>query len=965
MAEPISFVASVIGIATLAENVATKGYRYLKAARNCSDEVRALMAEVNVLCGILKRLEILVQSDEDDAEDPVEHSQHFRSGDEAEDESNESGKKLQPPGFIYECQKTLVEIEGILNNFGHAGTQQAQSTHTRHSKRGSLSGFRRLEPRDLKWPLVRSKTLQLIQALERYKSTCTMALAGDGLVGIHTVLEQQKVMNKHLADLKGIQGKMLDLSLNQEQEKALTWLSPVNPALKLQQLSRDRQHGTGTWLCDLPEMTQWLEKSNSALWIYGIPGAGKTTLSTLVVEEVLARKRCATVGTGYFYIRHDDSASHKPQNVLGSLIAQLARQNSSALAKVMEFYKKHVEQTYPATAPEDNDLTDLLIEISQYFTSTYIMIDGLDECGPAFDRDRERLINIIAELHVDAERSIRTLIFSRDERDIRKCFEHAQFQIVSIAATSADLRLFANAWSGKLNVRSDELKVQIVDTLVEEAKGMFFWVRAQIDYLQRLPNDTAKRKALKALPPDLWQTYIRILETIDSTYPEQTVTYIQRLLKWLVFDNGSKKNYFRIRSGIEIEVISYLTTEILCQALCIENDDDWPTDEVTPTLDDIVQWLGCLVRLEVDFDADGAKIIQLSHFTIKEFLVMSPENVSSSIARKYLVTSHDHNYIDHVCLSYVMHRQFADIVCPSPAAVEDHLSKHSLYSYATWRLCARPWYWNELQEDGIELLHQFFSIPTGGHFELWDTCATYMADRWDSDRILHPRIPSPLHFAAATGLANMTQSLLDKGADPNTTGDLKLPQMTPFHLAILSGSKYGVIFRGHRHTMVIRLGRGYEDDHGRQRSLRVAKILLDSGAYVNQQLMMIMEGGDAHDYQACVTPLTLALIFENYRVANLLLGLGADLKATANICPAHTTDICSVESFLQEYGECSTNGDYKPNGKYNGEEAVRELVKLSKHEGLQKILEKWQKKGRKVRRKRNTWQLSSDEEETC
>ena len=219
-------------------------------------------------------------------------------------------------------------------------------------------------------------------------------------------------------------------------------------------------------------MTQWLEKSNSALWIYGIPGAGKTTLSTLVVEEVLARKRCTTVGTGYFYIRHDDSASHKPQNVIGSLIAQLARQNSSALAKVMEFYKEHVEQMYPATVPEENHLTDLLIELSQYFTSTYIMIDGLDECGPAFDRDRERLINIIAQLHVDAERSIRTLIFSRDEQDIRKLFEHAQFQIVSIAATSADLRLFANAWSGKLNVRSDELKVQFVDTLVEEAKGM-------------------------------------------------------------------------------------------------------------------------------------------------------------------------------------------------------------------------------------------------------------------------------------------------------------------------------------------------------------------------------------------------------------------------------------------------------------------------------------------------------------
>jgi hypothetical protein len=62
MADPISFVASVIAITTLAENVVTKGYRYLKAVKNCPDEVRGLMAEANVLCGILGRLKMLLES---------------------------------------------------------------------------------------------------------------------------------------------------------------------------------------------------------------------------------------------------------------------------------------------------------------------------------------------------------------------------------------------------------------------------------------------------------------------------------------------------------------------------------------------------------------------------------------------------------------------------------------------------------------------------------------------------------------------------------------------------------------------------------------------------------------------------------------------------------------------------------------------------------------------------------------
>ena len=64
MAERLSFVAWVIGVTSLAENVVTKGYLYLKAVKNCPDEVRSLMAESNVLCGILGRLKVLLEGNQ-------------------------------------------------------------------------------------------------------------------------------------------------------------------------------------------------------------------------------------------------------------------------------------------------------------------------------------------------------------------------------------------------------------------------------------------------------------------------------------------------------------------------------------------------------------------------------------------------------------------------------------------------------------------------------------------------------------------------------------------------------------------------------------------------------------------------------------------------------------------------------------------------------------------------------------
>ncbi len=219
-------------------------------------------------------------------------------------------------------------------------------------------------------------------------------------------------------------------------------------------------------------MSAWLENSNSALWIYGIPGAGKTILSTLVADEVLTRKRSSSIGTAYFYIRHDDKNSQVPSNVLGSLISQLARQNSAALDEVVELHLQHRQEVSRTTTLEDDELFELLFRISKHFMDTFIMIDGLDECGSPYDPNRKRLMNALADIHRHQNCQIHMLVFSRDEHDIRTCLTVSKFQIVSVAARSKDLRLYVNAWLPSLNIQSETLKAEVLETLVEEANGM-------------------------------------------------------------------------------------------------------------------------------------------------------------------------------------------------------------------------------------------------------------------------------------------------------------------------------------------------------------------------------------------------------------------------------------------------------------------------------------------------------------
>lgn len=179
-----------------------------------------------------------------------------------------------------------------------------------------------------------------------------------------------------------------------------------------------------------------------------------------------------SIGTAYFYIRHDDPDSHNISNVLGSIISQFARQSSSALTDVMKIYSKHTSRHSLATSLDDDDLIKQIQDFSRYFDESYILIDGLDECGPIFDPGRKRLINALAGLHDSQGYSLRILIFSRDEHDIKTQLREAKFEEVSVAAQSADLYLYANAWIPFLEIKDETLKVEVVETLVKQADGM-------------------------------------------------------------------------------------------------------------------------------------------------------------------------------------------------------------------------------------------------------------------------------------------------------------------------------------------------------------------------------------------------------------------------------------------------------------------------------------------------------------
>lgn len=139
--EPVSAVASIIGIIQLASKVTTLGYGYIGSVKRASEDVEKLMAEILSLSNVLVALK--------------EFMDHQIS-------SGSESKALQTlDGALRGCTLELERLELNLK---------------------SLTGMRKRLRRmvgSLQWPFKESETLQIMTHIERHKNIFILALSTD------------------------------------------------------------------------------------------------------------------------------------------------------------------------------------------------------------------------------------------------------------------------------------------------------------------------------------------------------------------------------------------------------------------------------------------------------------------------------------------------------------------------------------------------------------------------------------------------------------------------------------------------------------------------------------------------------------------------------------------------------------------------------------------------------------------
>ncbi|RYP18551.1 hypothetical protein DL765_003836 [Monosporascus sp. GIB2] len=316
-----------------------------------------------------------------------------------------------------------------------------------------------------------------------------------------------------------------------------------------------RKVGNATLFDRTPEYEDWKAQADSCTLVCtGKLGSGKSVLLANIVDDLNLHVQNARCPVAYFFCRHDISDSLKARTVICSLARQLLC-SIPDLTAVEEFI----------------DESASVLDFERMF---HILQRALPPDFKALEA------GIVPGLSLEQFAKHSTIAIPEDNPDIG-------------GFISAELE--RRLESGKLMIGDPTLILEIQDTLLEGAQGMFLWVALQIESLCAAKTDETLREALTDLPKDLPETFSRILRR-----------------------SGEPGTNYQTRT-FELVVAAHrpLTTEELREALSVvPGDADWNPARL---LNDVYSALSCCGSL-ITVDEEGSTV-RLVHQSVKQFLL--------------------------------------------------------------------------------------------------------------------------------------------------------------------------------------------------------------------------------------------------------------------------------------------------------------------------------------------------------
>ncbi len=269
----------------------------------------------------------------------------------------------------------------------------------------------------------------------------------------------------------------LENSANTHQKNILAWLNGSDPTTRYANALKGRHTGTGSWYISSEAFDRWTKEPNSISWLWGIPGCGKTVLSTTIIERLM--EMCSHdqhLGLAYFYFAFDDQAFQSVEGLIRSLVTQLCARSTSIPQCIESLYSQCSEGRSQPIPPSYDSLRIVLSQLCGCFKELYIVLDALDECT-----ERHELVLAVEEIVAWQKSGLHLLTTSRRELELEECMNTLAKEVDRIGIQGMPVEADINSYvRGRLCTdrrlkrwNRTELAEDIAMTLTSEAHGMY------------------------------------------------------------------------------------------------------------------------------------------------------------------------------------------------------------------------------------------------------------------------------------------------------------------------------------------------------------------------------------------------------------------------------------------------------------------------------------------------------------
>lgn len=177
----------------------------------------------------------------------------------------------------------------------------------------------------------------------------------------------------------------------------------------------------------------------------------------------------------YFYCNRNEESRRDPGNVLRCFVKQLAiSQDKQAIRDVvLQMYKEKQGTGFASTHLTYKEAEGLLPKLMRPYSQTTLVIDALDECH---EESRLKLIATFDRLIEDLPQ-LKIFISSRRDGDIKHQLHKKANLGIEATDNQNDIAKFVhdtietNQQQRRLPI-SDDLRKQIVETLLHKSRGM-------------------------------------------------------------------------------------------------------------------------------------------------------------------------------------------------------------------------------------------------------------------------------------------------------------------------------------------------------------------------------------------------------------------------------------------------------------------------------------------------------------